>query len=64
MPTPCGSSPAARWVAGPTGERVALGVGQVAFFGRGEVHAKGSERGMLALMVQVRDQALDLDHSE
>jgi quercetin dioxygenase-like cupin family protein len=43
------------WVAGADGERVALAEGEAALFPRGEMHSKGSERGMTALMVQVRD---------
>jgi quercetin dioxygenase-like cupin family protein len=43
------------WVAGADGEHVAIGEGEAAFISRGEVHAKGSETGLTALMVQVRD---------
>jgi quercetin dioxygenase-like cupin family protein len=43
------------WVAGDDGERVALVEGQAALFRRGETHSKGSETGMTAIMVQVRD---------
>lgn len=43
------------WVAGGDGERLPLGEGQAAFIQRGEIHSKGSETGMTALMVQVRD---------
>jgi quercetin dioxygenase-like cupin family protein len=43
------------WVAGADGQRVALGAGQAVLFPRGEVHSKGSETGMTALMVQVRE---------
>lgn len=49
----------AGWVAGADGEPRALGVGQAAFIERGERHAKGSETGMTALMVQVRELAPD-----
>ena len=45
------------WVSGDDGTRRDLAVGQAAFFQRGERHAKGSESGMTALMVQVRDLA-------
>lgn len=45
------------WVAGGDGERVPLGEGEAAFIPRGEVHSKGSETGLAALMVQVRDLA-------
>jgi quercetin dioxygenase-like cupin family protein len=43
------------WVAGADGQRVGLAAGEAALFPRGEVHSKGSETGMTALMVQVRD---------
>jgi quercetin dioxygenase-like cupin family protein len=43
------------WVAGVDGERLALPEGAAALVHRGEVHSKGSETGMTALMVQVRD---------
>jgi quercetin dioxygenase-like cupin family protein len=43
------------WVAGEDGRRIALGPGDAAFIRRGEIHSKGSEQGMTALMVQVRD---------
>jgi quercetin dioxygenase-like cupin family protein len=43
------------WVAGGDGERVRLAEGEAAFIARGEVHSKGSEVGMTAFMVQVRD---------
>ena len=43
------------WVAGGDGERVALREGEAAFIHRGETHSKGSESGMTALMVQVRN---------
>jgi quercetin dioxygenase-like cupin family protein len=43
------------WVAGGDGVRHALGTGEAAFVARGETHAKGSETGLTALMVQVRD---------
>lgn len=45
------------WVAGGDGARVPLAEGQAAFIQRGEIHAKGSETGLTALMVQVRDLA-------
>jgi RimJ/RimL family protein N-acetyltransferase len=41
------------WVMGGDGRRVNVATGQGAFFERGEQHAKGSDRGMVALMVQV-----------
>jgi quercetin dioxygenase-like cupin family protein len=43
------------WVAGGDGVRHALGSGETAFIARGETHSKGSETGLTALMVQVRD---------
>ena len=43
------------WAAGPDGVRVALQAGQGAFFERGEVHSKGSEFGMVAIMVQATE---------
>jgi quercetin dioxygenase-like cupin family protein len=43
------------WVAGDDDERVPLGEGEAAFIAPGEVHSKGSETGLAALMVQVRD---------
>jgi quercetin dioxygenase-like cupin family protein len=43
------------WVAGGDGRRVTLSEGEAAFISRGEVHSKGSEGGMTAFMVQVRD---------
>jgi quercetin dioxygenase-like cupin family protein len=46
------------WVAGDNGERVPLAEGEAAFIRRGEIHSKGSEAGLTALMIQVRDLAL------
>jgi quercetin dioxygenase-like cupin family protein len=43
------------WVAGNDGVRIALPEGQAALIRRGDIHAKGSETGMTALMVQVRE---------
>jgi quercetin dioxygenase-like cupin family protein len=43
------------WIAGGDGGRVPLAEGQAAFIARGETHSKGSETGLTALMVQVRD---------
>jgi quercetin dioxygenase-like cupin family protein len=43
------------WVAGGDGERLALAQGQAAFIERGEIHSKGTETGLTALMIQVRD---------
>jgi quercetin dioxygenase-like cupin family protein len=41
------------WVSGADGKRVDLSTGQGALFENGETHAKGSEAGMTALMIQV-----------
>lgn len=41
------------WVMGGDGRRVDVAAGQAALFERGEHHAKGSETGMIAVMVQV-----------
>jgi quercetin dioxygenase-like cupin family protein len=43
------------WVARGDGVRVTLPQGHAAFIRRGETHAKGSDTGMTALMLQVRD---------
>lgn len=43
------------WVAGADDRQVELAEGSAAFIHRGEVHSKGSETGMTAFMVQVRD---------
>lgn len=44
------------WVAsGAHGERQPPAQGEAAFVARGEVHAKGSDGGLIALMIQVRD---------
>lgn len=45
----------AGWISGGDGQRVEIAAGQGAWIARGEWHAKGSETGMTALMVQVRD---------
>jgi hypothetical protein len=42
----------AGWAAGADGHRVNLRVGQGAYFERGEMHSKGSDAGMIALIVQ------------
>jgi quercetin dioxygenase-like cupin family protein len=47
------------WVAGADGVQFALVPGQVAYWTRGELHSKGSETGMTALMVQVRELRLE-----
>ena len=46
------------WIAGADGRRVTLTAGQGAHFARGEVHSKGSETGMTAIMVQVAELEL------
>jgi quercetin dioxygenase-like cupin family protein len=43
------------WASGGDGRRVSLAAGQGAYFERGELHAKGSETGMTAIMVQVAE---------
>jgi quercetin dioxygenase-like cupin family protein len=43
------------WVAGGDGVRHRLAEGHAAFISRGEIHSKGSETGLTALMLQVRD---------
>jgi quercetin dioxygenase-like cupin family protein len=48
----------AGWAAGADGERVVLQAGQGAFFAPGELHSKGSEGGMTAIMVQVTEPEL------
>lgn len=45
------------WVSGDDDVRVPIATGQAAFFPRGRRHAKGSETGMTAVMVQVFDLA-------
>jgi quercetin dioxygenase-like cupin family protein len=45
------------WVSGSDGVQRPLGVGRGAFIGRGEVHAKGSDSGLTAIMVQLTDLA-------
>jgi quercetin dioxygenase-like cupin family protein len=46
------------WVSGDDGVPRPLGVGRGAFIGRGEVHAKGSDTGLTAIMVQLTDLAV------
>jgi quercetin dioxygenase-like cupin family protein len=46
------------WVAGGDGVPVPLAEGEGAFIRRGEIHSKGSERGMTAVMIQVRQLEL------
>ena len=45
----------AGWAAGEDGRRVTLLAGQGAYIERGEVHSKGSDAGMTAIMVQVAE---------
>jgi quercetin dioxygenase-like cupin family protein len=40
------------WAAAEDGERVDLSAGQGVFLGLGELHSKGSEAGMTAVMIQ------------
>lgn len=46
------------WAAGEDGRRVELSVGRGVYFERGELHSKGSETGMTAIMVQVAELEL------
>jgi len=41
------------WAAGGDGRRVPIRVGEAARFAKGEMHGKGSETGMIAVMVQL-----------
>ena len=41
------------WVAGADGRRIGISEGQYAQFEKGEMHAKGSDSGMTATMIQV-----------
>lgn len=43
------------WVIGGDGERTNLECGQGAYIERGEQHSKGSDTGMTAIMLQVRE---------
>jgi len=43
------------WGAGADGVRTSLACGQAAVYRRGEVHSKGSESGMTAIMIQIRE---------
>lgn len=45
------------WVAGADGMRCSVRTGQGAVIARGEVHAKGSEAGCSALMIQLAELA-------
>ena len=48
----------AGWVQEGEGPRLPVAVGQAAYFAQGVLHAKGSDVGMIAVMVQVDDLAL------
>jgi quercetin dioxygenase-like cupin family protein len=48
------------WIREADGPRVEVDAGQAAYFPRGTVHSKGSDHGMTAVMVQVRDLSRDL----
>ena len=50
------------WAAGSDGVRCPLGVGQAAFIARGEIHSKGAESNLLALIIQV--EQLDVTSAE
>ena len=43
------------WAVGGDGRRVHLDAGQGVFFELGEIHSKGTESGMIAIMVQAPD---------
>jgi len=45
----------AGWVAGADGVRHPISSGQLAHFEKGEIHAKGSDGGMAAIMVQMSE---------
>lgn len=45
----------AGWIAGADGTRHRLQPGQAALLDRGELHSKGSDEGMTAVMVQIHD---------
>jgi len=45
----------AGWIAGADGARHALRPGEAAFISKGEIHSKGSDQGMTAVMVQIRE---------
>jgi quercetin dioxygenase-like cupin family protein len=54
----------AGWVAGADGARRSLGAGQGAIIARGELHAKGSETGLTAVMIQLAELAAGGEHEE
>jgi len=41
------------WVAGPDGLRQSLSAGHAAAISRGEIHSKGSDVGLTAIMIQI-----------
>ena len=43
------------WVAGADGRRLAVRRGQGALFEAGELHSKGSDSGMIAIVIQVSE---------
>ncbi len=43
------------WIADADGHAVPISRGTAGFVRRGEIHSKGSDTGMTALMIQVRD---------
>jgi quercetin dioxygenase-like cupin family protein len=45
------------WAAGEDGRPLPLAQGEGVFFARGESHSKGSDAGMTAVMIQVRDSS-------
>jgi hypothetical protein len=45
-------------VADGVGDRWQVTAGEGVFIARGEIHAKGSDSGMTALMIQIRDLEL------
>ena len=47
------------WAAGPDAVRHPIALGQLAFIAPGELHSKGSEDGMKALMIQISAIALE-----
>jgi quercetin dioxygenase-like cupin family protein len=48
----------AGWASGADGRRVDLAAGRGVYFERGELHSKGSETGMTAVIIQVTELAL------
>ena len=46
------------WIAGQDGVRINIGTSRGAFVPKGEIHSKGSEAGMLAVMVQASNFTL------